>query len=543
MALDGIIINSLANSINELIPAKINKLQQISDTEILFSLYAKNTSYKLIVSVHSVYNRLNITKEDYSTPYTPSNFLMVLRKHIEGGNILSFKQLELDRILELTISTRNDLGDIHIKTLYIELMGKYANIILVDSNNKIIDALKRIPPYENNQRTVHPGALFKRVTPHPNTINPLTYSASSTSTISLNEFDGFSPLLIKEIEYRLNNSEDLNTILNLIKDSKKLYISKVNNKVLFHVIPLLHISSIYEEYEIHKGIDTIFFDLQQSDRIKQQSGDLFKFVKRELKRNKSKLLKLEDTINKATKGDIYQYYGDILFAFANNIKEKMSSISLLDFDNKQTTIPLDIRYDCKDNAKRYYKKYHKSKTAMIVVEEQIAITKQSISYFELIEAQLNIANVEDALEIRKELVTNGYLHANSKHVSRKKNNNIPHFLTINYKDNIIYVGKNNIQNDYVTFKQGRKEDMWFHTEGYHGAHVVVVGPLDEEIIRLASMFAAYYSQASESSSIAVNYTQIKNIKKPPKANIGLVIMSTYKTIYIDIDEQLIHKFI
>ena len=534
MAIDGLMLRQLRNEIADYLPAKLVKMQQISDTELLFTLRTNKGNQKLLISLHSVYNRINITKESYTTMEVPSNFLMLLRKQIDGSILHSITQIGLDRILKIDLEARDELGDIHPKCLYIELMGKYANIILVDEDNYIVDALKRIPPYENSKRTILPGVKFELPEAHQNKQDPFHHGSFDPSESFTKQFHGFSPLLSKEVQYRLQHEQSFDDVMYELANSKNLYISDVKDQVFFHCIPLTHLKANERCYSLMHGMDILFFEKEEKVRIKQQSQDLFRCVKRELHKNTSKLPKLNQSLESALDCDKYREYGDLLFAYMHEI-DRCEIVELPSFETGEIVkIPIDMRFDIKGNANRWYAKYHKSKRAQAVLLEQIELCEKEIRYFEAMQTQLTQADVQDAMEIREELVKQGYLRAQKTRIRKKKKQEIPHYDTFEFDDYRIYVGKNNLQNDYVTWKLARKQDTWFHAKDIHGAHVIVTASeLDETMIRNAAMLAAWYSNGRYSSSVPVNYCLQKQIKKIPGNKGSFVSLTTYKTIFID----------
>lgn len=546
MALDGIILNQICKELNEVVPSKINKIQQVSDTEILFTIRANNQNYKLLISAHSTYNRIHLTNHTYVTPEVPHSFIMVLRKHISGAIITSIEQQGLDRVLKITLQARDELGDIHDIFMYIELMGKYANIILVNNENKVIDALKRIPPFENSVRTIHPGAQFIPVAIQKEKENPFLAKEYDIENSFTKQFHGVSPMLSDEIHYRLNHHENWNEIMKEIQSSKDLYVYE-QGTLLFHIIELKHLNSEAKVLKLQMGMDQLYFDQEEKIHIKEQSGDIFKVVRQELKKSRNKLVKLEKTLEDAYDLEQYRVYGDLLYSYAYQYTQKLKSVTLPSFDNdEEIVIPLDEKLDIKQNAKKYYQKYQKSKTAQVEVAKQIELTLENIQYFENLDIQLEQANFQDAEEIREELSDKGFMRKKKQRIRNKKKKK-PNFLTLEIDDYQIYVGKNNLQNDYVTFKQSRKDYTWFHAKDLHGSHVVVNQEnIREDVLRIAAMLAAYYSQGRTSSSVPINYCLIKQLRKPNKANLGFVTLTSYKTIYIDPDENkilnLIDKF-
>lgn len=538
MAIDGLILHQITAQIQDHIPAKITKIQQLSDTEVIFIVRGQQGTQRLMISTHSVYNRINMTDAKYTTLETPGNFIMLLRKQMDGGIIKSIQQIGLDRILHFEIEARDELGDIHQKHLYIELMGKYANMVLVDEDGRIIDAMKRIPPFENNKRTIHPGAMFVLPAPHEHKKDPFTNQEYQLEESFTKQFHGFSPLLSNEIQYRLYQKEDFSKIMKSLASSKSMFISDVQDGMQFHCIPLTHLEAPIREYPLMKGIDILYGEKEEKIRIKQQSGDLFRVVKKELHKNTSKLPKLNDSLAEAMDCEKYRICGDLLFAYMGQI-EKQKTIVLPSFeDESEISIDIDMRYDLKQNANKYYQKYHKAKRAQSILQEQIDLCEKEVRYFEAMQLQLEQATMQDALEIRDELTKQNYMKAQVRRIRKKKNNEVPHYETFVFGELKIYVGKNNLQNDYVTWKLGRKQDTWLHAKDLHGAHVVITTDQpDEETLRNAAMLAAWYSTGRYSSSVPINYCELRQLKKIPGNKGSFVSLSTYKTIYIDPDPQ------
>lgn len=546
MALDGLLLHQLLKEMQASIPAKINKIQGLSDTELIFTIRTANGTQKLLISLHSVYNRINLTQETYTTMETPSNFIMLLRKQLDGGMIRSMEQIGLDRILHMVVESRNELGDLHNKHIYIELMGKYANFVLVDDQGKIIDALKRIPPFENNKRTIHPGAMYTLPPAHENKQDPYTATNVDFSLSLVKQFHGFSPLLASEVQHRMQNKESFASVMEEIKNSSNLYLYDHNDTLYYHCIPLRHLHLKERVYPLMKGMDLLYRQKEEQVRIKQQSKDLFLTVKKELHKNSSKLPKLIASRAEALDCEKYRLYGDLLFAYMHQV-EKAPTITLPSFETgEDIVIPIDMRYDLKQNANRHYQKYHKQKRAQEILEEQIQKCKEQLDYFETIQLQLEQASIQDAMEIREELTRLGYVKARQEKIRKKKKKakDVPNISVFQFGETFVYVGKNNIQNDFISFKLARKNDIWLHVKDLHGSHVVITCEHpDEQLLRDASMLAAYYSSGRYSSSVPVNYCYAKDIKKVPKAALGFAALGTYKTIYIDPDPDHIQMLI
>ncbi len=539
MALDGILLNKIVKNMTPILPCRIQKIYQISQNEVLFQVHSSTMGKnQLLVSCHSQYNRMLLTKRNYPTPNEPGNFVMVLRKYLEGSTILSIEQMELDRWCDFTIRRHNDIGDLEELHLYVELMGKYANIILV-RDGIIIDALKRIPPFENNRRTIQVGAKFTP-TPKQNKKNPFVEQIIDPNMNLTQQFAGFSPMLSKEIEYRMSHGQSFSSIMKEIEDSDDLYIDNRNDEPVFHCIAITS-NGLFTKYPLFEGFDILYFHKEEKERIKEISGDIFHTVKKELKHETQKLPRLLKEYDDALDCDKWNKYGELLYAYNVQDTKGKKEIQLLDYETeKEITVPLDPKLDGKGNARRCYQKYTKLKKGQKYLTEQISICKQEIQYFEGLLEQIEIADFNTATEVKEELIKGGYMKEKRPPKKKKKaKQDIIHFTTIETRSGItISFGKNNLQNDELTWHHARKNEIWLHAKDYHGAHVVIhdAHP-DEETLRLAANIAAYFSKGRNSSSVPVNYCEVKELKKIPGAKPGMVQMGSYKTIYIDPDTE------
>ena len=533
MALDGIILSKIREDIEEYLPIRINRVLELSKNVIVFNIHGNNTRSNLIMSFHSVYNHISISNKSYSSYNEPNNFVMVLRKYIQNGFIYKIEQFSYDRYLLMHIRNRDELYDDKEYILSVELMGKYANLILVDKeNNKIIDALKKIPPYENNKRTILSGADF--VLPEgQNKIDPFSINEINLDESLVKQYQGFSKLLENEIRYRLNDSS-YQEIINEIKESKKIYLARNNDEFEYHIIPLKHLNLNFEEYSIEDGLDEIFYNRDEKDRVKNVAEDLFKIVKRQIKHLNNKIVKLNNSLNDALNLEEDKIKGDLLYTYSSLDTKGLNEIEIDDYEGNKKRISLDPKLSIKANANKYYQAYQKKRKGKTYIDEQIDIANKQLEYFNSLQEQLDFANYQDSLVIKEELIKNGYLKAN-KQKQKQKKKRIINLYRIELEDDIqITFGKNNLQNDYLTFDFAKGDYMWFHAKDYHGGHVVInTSEPDEKMIRICANLAAYYSKGRYSSSVPVNYTLVRNLKKVKGMPSGFVTMKTYKTIYID----------
>ena len=530
MALDGITLYKVKEDLAKYLPIRINRISETSKTEIVFNVHAKEIRTNLVMSFHSNYNHLCLSDRSFTTYNDPSTFVMVLRKHILNGVIYDIKQSDYDRFLLMHIRARNELYDEKEYILSVELMGKYANLILVDSDNKIIDALKKIPPYENTRRTILPGALFT-LADKQNKKDPFNTDDIDLNESLVNQLQGFSKLLETELRYRLEKGSSFKDVIKEIKESDSLYLTRKNDTYEFHIIPLTHLNNDYQKWDIQKGFDEIYYEYDEKERIKNISDDLFKVVKRQIKHYDSKIKKLHSSLDDALNLESDKENGDLLYTYSNINQKGLKEIELIDYEGNNRLIKLDPKLSIKDNANKYYNTYQKKRKGKTYILEQIDIANNELTYFESLNEQLSIANYSDALDIKEELEKYGYLKQKTNKNKKKKKVNL-YQLKVN--DHTITFGKNNIQNAYLTFEYAKANNMWFHAKDYHGTHLVIdTDNPDEEMIRLCANLAAYFSKGRYSSSVPVDYCLVKDIKKIKGAKPGFVSIRNQKTIYID----------
>lgn len=535
MAIDGIILSKVKDDLCSHLPIRINKINSTSNTEVVFNVHADKIRTSLVISLHSVYNHISLSNENYSDYEEPSTFVMVLRKHITNGIITSIVQNEYDRYLLLNIRALNDLYDEKEYILSVELMGKYANLILIDKEtNKIIDALKKIPPYLNNKRTILQGANFS-IPESQNKKDPYNDFHIDFEQSLVKQIQGFSKQLEEEIRFRISKGDKYEDIIEQIKQSNSLYISSNND---YHVIPLTYLNLQYKEATIQKGFDILYYKANEKERIKTVTEDIYKFVKRQIKHFDTKVNKLNQNLIDGENLDEDRENGELLFTYSNLETKGLNKIDIIDYNGNNKTIKLDPKLSIKQNANKYFTAYSKKRKGKVYIEEQLEIAKRELEYFNALKEQLDIATYLDALQIKEELIKYGYIR---KKVNKQKKNKKINLYQVEYKGSIITFGKNNTQNDYLSFDFAKANNMWFHAKDFHGAHLVVNSDNpSEDVLRMCANLAAYFSNGRMSSSVPVNYCLAKNLKKVKGAKAGFVTIKNYKTIYIDpyLDESI-----
>ncbi|MBA2870746.1 putative ribosome quality control (RQC) complex YloA/Tae2 family protein [Anoxybacillus calidus] len=564
MSFDGIFTYIMTQELKETIESgRITKIHQPFKHELVLQIRSRGQNYKLLLSAHPTYARVHLTNEAYDNPVEPPMFCMLLRKHLEGSIIETVRQVDLDRIIIIEAKGRNEIGDLSVKQLIIEIMGRHSNIILVDKKtNTIIDSIKHLPPSVNRHRTVLPGYEYIAPPSHGK-INPLLvneetilkkldFNSGKLAEQLVQHFSGISPLFAKEAVFRAgiaNRATLSKSFMAMVEDVKQGRIMPQiyyhDTKETFYVLPLTHLQGETKTFStLSEMLDRFYFGKAERDRVKQQANDLERFIVNEKTKNEKKLKKLEQTLKDAEKAEQYRLYGELLTANLYAVKrgdKQVEVINYYDENGSTVTIPLDPQKSPSENAQSYFQKYQKAKNSVHIVQEQIERTRQEVDYFERLLQQMESASPKDVEEIREELIEEGYLRARqSKQAKKQKQGKIELERYVSSDGTEILVGKNNKQNDYLTNKLAHKDEIWLHTKDIPGSHVVIrsKNPSKQTILEAANL-AAYFSKAKHSSSVPVDYTQIRYVKKPSGAKPGYVIYENQQTVYVTPNEDLV----
>lgn len=564
MSFDGIFTYGITNELKTTIESgRISKIYQPYKNELIFQIRANGKNQKLLLSAHPSYARIHLTDGTYDNPSEPPMFCMLLRKYLEGSIIEDISQVGLDRVIVFTIKSRNEIGDISYKQLYIEIMGRHSNIILVDRDKQtILDSIKHISPAVNRHRTILPGHSYVSP-PAQEKINPFTvdedhflkkidFNSGKLSEQIVNKFEGISPILAKEIVYRagLANRKTLPaSFLSVIRDVQdhafQPQIIKYGTKDLFYILTLSHLEGESQYFStISELLDRYYYGKAERDRVKQQGNDLERFITNELNKNRKKIKKLEATLTDAEKADKYQIRGELITANLYAIRRGQKQVDVINYyteDNETMLIELDPQKSPSENAQSYFSKYQKAKKSVAVVKEQIEKANEEVIYFETLFQQIESASPRDLQEIREELTEEGYLRARGKKGTKKNKPQKPVIEQYMATDGTeILVGKNNKQNEFLTNRLAARDDVWLHTKDIPGSHVVIRSktPSEETILEAANL-AAYFSKAKSSSSVPVDFTLIRHVKKPSGAKPGYVIYDNQQTVYVTPDEELV----
>ena len=571
MALDGITLGILKNEISEkLIGARVDKIHQPSKEELVISMRWNGGNGKLLISASASSPRIHFTESFVDNPKNPPMFCMLMRKHLAGAKLVEIEQFGLERMLHLSFSTYNEFGDPVIIKLAVEIMGRHSNIMLIGPDGRIIDAIKRVTADMSSVRQVMPGMTYV-FPPAQNKMNTLDIDGMvlaarlkegrdvPLSKALMENLDGVSPIVCREISEIVTGGEDTkahdlsdNDFEKLIFAIEKIAENVKNANVFpymvieenghpadFTFIPVTQYGSAMEirKYgSFSEMLDKFYSERSGADRMKQRSNDLFKFVVNLAERISRKLDVQRQELARSTEREILRIKGELIHANIWMLEKGMTSVVLENFyDNcKPIEVKLDPRLTPNQNAQHYFSEYRKADTAERMLKKFIEKGEAELSYIESVFDLLTRARTDDeVISIREELVGQGYLKNN------RKNNQKPvklapkeYVSTDGFK---ILCGRNNLQNDRLTFKDSKKNDIWFHTQKIHGSHTVVVTEgreVPESTLEQAAIIAAYNSKGRESSLVPVDYTEIRNVKKPSGSAPGKAVYEHYKTAYV-----------
>lgn len=575
MALDGITIRALALELSEtLVGGKIDKINQPEKDEVLFTIRNNGSNHRLLISANSANPRIYLA-ENYKkeNPLKAPMFLMLLRKHLGGGRVLSIGQKDFDRNILIDIEAYDELRRLRTRTLSVEIMGKHSNIVLIDKEtNQIIDAIKRVPLSISSVRMILPNTDFT-FPPGQGKHNPLESISTKDFVSALktksqpvfkgiySHFQGISPVSAKQICYMANLNDSFGTYdltplqMEILKENfDKLFkaISLGNfapcivydpnyNPLDFSAIML----TLYDDTHTVVGFDSIskateeyFYKKDLHERIMQKTQGLRKSLQIKLDRVKTKMQKQIDEINQAQNLDEYAKAGQLLTANIYQMDKGMKEIEVYDYlteGSPLVSILLNPDWTPSENIQDYYKKYNKAKARIRELTDQLEQTKNENDYLENVFVSINNIDSLEAIEdIKDEMAREGYYSQVNIKKKTEKTPSKPLEFTAS-DGTLILVGKNNTQNDRLTFKIASPNDIWLHTKDIPGSHVIIKATLEtvsQDALQEAAMLAAYYSKSQASSQVPVSYTPRKNVKKPKGAKPGMVIYTDYKTIYV-----------
>ncbi len=577
MALDGVFLRHIKKELSDaLMNARVDKVFQPNRDELILAFRGFDAAYKLLISARANSARINLTKIPVENPMQPPMLCMLLRKKLQGAKLIDIAQPDLERALMLKFDSVNELGD-HVElTLAVEIMGRYSNIILVDENGKIIDALKRVDAEMSSERLVLPGLLYRLPPPQDKLsmlecddvqimerIDALPKDMELSKAL-LSVLQGVSPIVTREVEHNVGRGNEvlIRSMDAAVRDRACFFIRRLIDTVRevdgmpYMVSDAQKKPKDFSFIDIHQYswtmpvskkdsfsgmLDEFYAERDQIERMRVKSADLLRLLSNHTDRLSRKIANQSAELQTCAERDIYRVKGDLLSANMYAIEKGAKSVKLQNFYDEtlaEIEIALDPAMTPQQNAQKYYKNYRKAKTAEEKLTEQIELAKTDLEYLDSVFESLSLAqNERDLNEIRAELADQGYA---KRQRNTKKNQKAPAVsapLKFTTSEGFtVFVGRNNRQNDKLTMKDSNNNDIWFHTKNIPGSHTVLVTdgrqPTDKAMEE-AAILAAKHSRAKDSSQVPVDYTQIRHVFKPQGAKPGMVNYVNYKTVFVD----------
>lgn len=571
MAFDGITIANIVTELNQTITGgKINKIAQPENDELIITIKNQRKQYRLFLSASASLPLIYLTETNKPSPLTAPNFCMLLRKHIGSGKIIAIEQPGMERIIRFTIEHLNELGDLCTKYLIVEIMGKHSNIIFCNEEDQIIDSIKHVSAHMSSVREVLPGRPYF-IPETQSKLNPFVLTEEifqekifprpvNVAKAIYTSITGISPLMAEEVCYRAgidggiptDGLEDVervhlaHTFLRMVDDIRDGHfepniIYKGKEPVEFACFPL----SQYQDYRavsypsIFPVLETYYAEKNMVTKMRQKTVDLRKIVQNALERNVKKYQLQQKQLKDTEKKEKYRVWGELLNTYGYEVEPGAKSMEALNYyTNEMIQIPLDETMTPQENAKKYFDKYSKLKRTKEALDTLLQETGDEIKHLESIAASLDIASSEeDLVQIKEEMMEYGYVKRKNTGGKKVKVTSRPyHYISSDGYD--IYVGKNNFQNDELSFKFASGNDWWFHAKGQPGSHVIVKSKneeLPDRTFEEAGKLAAYYSKGRQAPKVEIDYTQKKNLRKPTGGKPGFVVYYTNYSLLIEPD--------
>ena len=571
MAFDGITIANIVTELNQTITGgKINKIAQPENDELIITIKNQRKQYRLFLSASASLPLIYLTETNKTIPLTAPNYCMLLRKHIGSGKIIAIEQPGMERIIRFTIEHLNELGDLCTKYLIVEIMGKHSNIIFCNEEDQIIDSIKHVSAHMSSVREVLPGRPYF-IPETQSKLNPFVLTEEifqekifprpvNVAKAIYTSITGISPLMAEEVCYRAvieggiptDGLEDVervhlaHTFLRMVDDIRDGHfepniIYKGKEPVEFACFPL----SQYQDYRavsypsIFPVLETYYAEKNIVTKMRQKTVDLRKIVQNALERNVKKYQLQQKQLKDTEKKEKYRVWGELLNTYGYEVEPGAKSMEALNYyTNEMIQIPLDETMTPQENAKKYFDKYSKLKRTKEALDTLLQETGDEIKHLESIAASLDIASSEeDLVQIKEEMMEYGYVKRKNTGGKKVKVTSRPyHYISSDGYD--IYVGKNNFQNDELSFKFASGNDWWFHAKGQPGSHVIVKSKneeLPDRTFEEAGKLAAYYSKGRQAPKVEIDYTQKKNLRKPTGGKPGFVVYYTNYSLLIEPD--------
>ncbi|GMA70501.1 hypothetical protein GCM10025879_17470 [Leuconostoc litchii] len=560
MPLDGLFTHAIVHELNSLIVGgRITKVHQPYSNEIVLVVRNNGQNYPLLLSAHPSYSRAQITHIPYENPQTAPNFVMFLRRYLEGAKLQKIEQIENDRIINFYVNARDELGDIQPIRLTLEMMGRHSNLFLVrEKDSRILELIKHVPADQNRVRSLVPGATYV-LPPAQNLKNPFTAGIDSLAQMILDmsykdwakhiqtTYQGFGRESAESLARTINQDGDhlahAREWLTRFDNLAPTLFTSDKGALTYSAFNWLQDSVTQESFPtLGEMLDAYYIGKAERERVNQQAGTLVRVVKNELKKNITKRKKLLKTLDEAENANDLKIKGDLLITYPHLVHKGMTTVKIENYydNNNLLDIALDPKLDGLKNAEKYFNKYRKLRTAVDYVNKQLSLTDNEIDYFNNIMAQLDVASPKDVEDIRIELTAEGYLRANKKNKQKPKVSKPDKFESSD--GTLIEVGKNNLQNERLSLKQADRRDIWLHVQKIPGSHVIIhsATPSDDTLLEAAKL-AAYYSKARDSANVPVDYLPAGKLRKPNGSKPGFVIFEGQQTLYVTPDATLVSQ--
>jgi predicted ribosome quality control (RQC) complex YloA/Tae2 family protein len=557
MSLDGLFTRAMVRELDStLAGGRIMKIHQPYANEVFLVVRNNRVNYPVLLSAHPTFARAQISHIKYANPQTAPNFAMMLRKHLEGAQILHVEQFENDRMLKITTSGRNELGDEEKTSLILEMMGRHSNLFLIDEGSqRILDLIKHVSADQNRVRTLMPGGTYV-LPPKQDVINPYESLDGLANLILDNpgeedlataiqaRFQGFARDSARELAAVVHQSGDAMAHAKdwlTAFDNAQPQLVDEDKTVTFVPFPWLTVKGESTNFDsLSNMLDAYFAEKSERDRVQQQAAVVLRVVRNELKKNRTKLKKQQAELDAADNADEFKVKGELLTTYLYQLEKGMTEITLPNYydDDRPLKISLYNQLGPSQNAQKYFTRYNKLKASVKYLDEQMALAQAEVDYFENLLAQIDIASPKDIEEIRQELVQEGYLRIQSKKKQKPQVSQPEKFYATD--GTLIEVGKNNLQNERLSMKTANKSDIWLHTKDIPGSHVIIhdANPSEETLLEAAKL-AAYFSKARDSANVPVDYLPVRKLRKPNGSKPGFVIFEGQTTIAVTPDAELV----
>ncbi|XJS11681.1 NFACT family protein [Aerococcaceae bacterium WGS1372] len=554
MSFDGFYTHAMTKElVDTLVNGRIHKIYQPYEQELQLTIRANRKNYRLEASIHPTYYRLHITQHKSTNPQHAPMFCMLLRKHLENATILDIRQYTNDRIIVFELSGRDELGDLQSYLLIFELMGRNSNILLVNpKTNQIIDCIKHISPAMNRHRSLIPGAKYVLPPQNDKQKNLFTFAQDELIQFAIKHqemieagqahkfIQGMSPLISRQLASWITDNhmtpyQALSNFMNQFNNIQPV-IFKEKDQMKFYSFDLPYLQTDRQYFDtLGESLDAYYSEKARLDRVKQLSGDFIQRINQIIHKDLIKLDRLANDRKIAEAADTYRLKGELVNAYIYKIQKGQSEVTVENYydNNQPCTIELDPRKSPSENSQSYFKKYTKYRDSLNYIDKQEQMTKAEIDYLESILVQLEQADIEDLEDIKDELEREGYGGKRNKSVKKRAKSTSKPRRYQSSDGVMIYVGRNNKQNDELSLKKASKNHWWLHTKNIPGAHVIVESdqPSEQTMLEAASI-AAYYSKSQNSANVPVDAVQTKHLRKPNGAKPGFVIYEGQNTLYV-----------